>query len=350
MAADESKSDDIDSPPPQQDEPTSVIRPNADRRSRAAAGLPTWTATEAVVETGSQASAPATEAKPRRPLRRAALVALAMVVVAGVGGLGGWLVGRNQSSSQIGSTEVSTDGDPSPAAAGRNGGDQAASGGTDDATGDPGATSTTPPPTEETPATATQTSLAPTTDPFVVPATPDNPSGAAQYAIMTGGKAIMRGWYPSDAQAEQAVEDATVIMGPGNVIDETEIEPRAVIDPDSFAVYFEDYILFERDSATITADFFELLNYPLFFMQQSPDATVTVVARTDATGSADYNLDLAARRAEAVRDYWLTNGGNADQIILDPRGEEGAEEGVDDEQARLDRRVELIVSGFLAAN
>ena len=198
--------------------------------------------------------------------------------------------------------------------------------------------------------TITQTSSSETTDPFVVVSTPDNPSGAAQYAIMTGGKAIMRGWYPTGDEAQQAVADATIIMGPGNVIDETQIDPRVVIDPDSFAVYFEDYILFERDSATITTDFFELLNYPLFFMQQSPDASVTVVARTDATGSAAYNLDLATRRAEAVRDYWLANGGNAEQIDLDPRGEADAEEGVDAEQARLDRRVELIVSGFLAAD
>jgi len=44
----------------------------------------------------------------------------------------------------------------------------------------------------------------------------------------------------------------------------------------------------------------------------------------------------------------LANGGNAEQIILDPRGEEEADDDADDEQAALDRRVELRVSGFLA--
>jgi outer membrane protein OmpA-like peptidoglycan-associated protein len=186
-------------------------------------------------------------------------------------------------------------------------------------------------------------------EPFVVPDTPDNPSGAAQYSVMADNKAIMRGWYPTAELAQRAVDDAAVIMGGiENVVDETQIDPRAEIRPDTYAVYFEDYILFETDSAEVAPDFYEFLGYPLFFMMNNAEATVTVVARTDATGPADYNMTLATRRAEAVRDFWLENGANPDQIFLDPRGEEEAEEGADPEQAQLDRRAELIVSGFLS--
>jgi outer membrane protein OmpA-like peptidoglycan-associated protein len=186
-------------------------------------------------------------------------------------------------------------------------------------------------------------------EPFVVPETADNPSGATQYAVMAGGMAVMRGWYPTEEQAQSAVADAAVIMGGmENVTDETQVDPRAEIRPDSFAVYLQDFILFEFDSAEITPEFYDFLGFPLFFMQNSPAATVTVVARTDARGSESYNLELATRRAEAVRDHWLANGGNADQIILDPRGEEDADSSADGEQAALDRRVELRVSGFLA--
>jgi outer membrane protein OmpA-like peptidoglycan-associated protein len=201
----------------------------------------------------------------------------------------------------------------------------------------------------------TQTSVRSTTgeaadsEPFVVPETPDNPSGATQYAVMADGKAIMRGWYPTEEQARAAVADAAVIMGGmENVTDETQVDPRAEIRPDSFAVYLQDFILFEFDSAAITPEFYDFLGLPLFFMQNNPAATVTVVARTDARGSESYNLGLATRRAEAVRDFWLANGGNADQIVLDPRGEQDADTSADDEQAALDRRVELRVSGFLA--
>ena len=59
------------------------------------------------------------------------------------------------------------------------------------------------------------------------------------------------------------------------------------------------------------------------------------------------NPTPTTRRAEAVRDFWLANGGNAEQIILDRRGEEGADADADEEEAQLDRRVELVVTGFL---
>jgi outer membrane protein OmpA-like peptidoglycan-associated protein len=206
-----------------------------------------------------------------------------------------------------------------------------------------------PTPTTEPASPTTAPAASAESEPFVVPETPDNPSGAAQYSVMADNKAIMRGWYPTAELAQGAVDDAAVIMGGiENVVDETQIDPRAEIRPDTYAVYFEDYILFETDSAEVAPDFYEFLGYPLFFMMNNAEATVTVVARTDARGPADYNMALATRRAEAVRDFWLDNGANPDQIFLEPRGEEEAEEGADPEQAQLDRRAELIVSGFLS--
>ncbi len=353
MAAGASRPNDPNAAMQDPDERTSVIVPNPRRRSNDDSDLPVWTATAAVEATKDPALWPESDPEPepgpepRHRLRTGTLVALALVAVASMGGFTGWLVGRGQSSSPIESVELSTDGETA-STADLDAGDRRAPATSDERAGSGTATSTTLPSASTAGAGVTQTSLTAKPEPFVAPSTPDNPSGAAQYAVMTGGKAIMRGWYPTAAQAEAAVDDATTIMGSGNVVDETQIDGSAVIDPATFAVYFEDYILFEKNSATITPEFFELLNYPLFFMQQSPDATVTVVARTDATGSVEYNLDLAARRAEAVRDYWLANDGKAAQIILDPRGEEGAEEGAGDDQARQDRRVELVVSGFLA--
>ena len=40
----------------------------------------------------------------------------------------------------------------------------------------------------------------------------------------------------------------------------------------------------------------------------NPNAMVTVVGRTDATGSADYNMKLSQRRAAAVRDDLISLG------------------------------------------
>lgn len=277
------------------------------------------------------------QSRSRTPMLLAGALALAVVAL-GIG----WFIG-SQSSSTDASGEAQATSDASA--------DDATEGA---ATSADGVTTTTvvDEPAAPTSVTVIATEIPSTTvpsGPFVLPETPDNPSGATQYAVMADGKAYMRGWYPDPAIAQQAVADAATIMGGmENVVDETQIDPRAEIRPDDFAVYLQDFILFESDSAEITEEFYEFLGFPLFFMQNNEAARVTVVARTDASGTEAYNLALATRRAEAVRDFWLANGGNADQIILDPRGEEGASEDADDAQAALDRRVELQVAGFLA--
>lgn len=300
-----------------------------------------------VAQPGPAAGAASSVPVPTGRQRRAAALLFGAVVLIGLVGFAGWALGRTSVSpveidsigngntaAEMSETDTADDG---LAAGDENTGTAP----DDDTTG-----------IEEPAVTSTVTTVVAQADaagPFVVPDTPDNPSGATQYAVMADGKAVMRGWYPTEELASMAVADAAAIMGGmENVLDETEVDPRAEIRPDDFAVYLQDFVLFEFDSAEITPEFYEFLGFPLFFMQSSPAATVTVVARTDARGSESYNLDLATRRAEAVRDYWLANGGNADQIILDPRGEEEADEDADDQQAALDRRVELRVSGFLA--
>ena len=74
---------------------------------------------------------------------------------------------------------------------------------------------------------------------------------------------------------------------------------------------------------------------------------VTVVTRTDATGSEAVNLEMATERAEAVIDYWTGKGVDRSQVIADPRGEEEATEGADEEQAARERRAEFIITGLL---
>lgn len=322
----------------------------AETHARAAGTQPTHPAQPmpAVTHMPPAVSADARRAGTAPPPRRGGrwlLVFLGLLALTAVATGVGWFIG-NQNISTTTSNEVagsSGEGDPGDATAG------GAADGSAAETGDTGGEPASPT-TEVTVATSETTETTGTTlsGPFVVPETPDNPSGAARYAVVSGTTAIMRGWYPTAETAQQAVADAARVMGGmQNVRDETQIDPRADVQPDRFAIYFENHILFETDSAEITPGFYELLAFPLVFMMTSPQAEVTVVARTDASGPVDYNLELATRRAEAVRDYWLANGGNAEQIVLDPRGEEGARDDATDEEAALDRRVELQVSGFL---
>lgn len=67
---------------------------------------------------------------------------------------------------------------------------------------------------------------------------------------------------------------------------------------------------------------------------------MTIIGRTDPRGSAQYNQQLSANRAEAARNYLVQKGVPAEQIRILPRGEQAAI-GTDEQTWALDRRVDL---------
>lgn len=54
--------------------------------------------------------------------------------------------------------------------------------------------------------------------------------------------------------------------------------------------------------------------------QQNPDASIVVEGHTDAQGKESFNLDLSARRAQAVRDYLASHGVAPDRIRAEGLG------------------------------
>jgi len=71
--------------------------------------------------------------------------------------------------------------------------------------------------------------------------------------------------------------------------------------------------------------------------------TLTIIGRTDPRGSAEYNKELSANRAEAARAYLLQRGVPSDSVNLIARGEVGAQ-GTDEETWAMDRRVDFELS------
>ena len=67
---------------------------------------------------------------------------------------------------------------------------------------------------------------------------------------------------------------------------------------------------------------------------------MTIIGRTDARGSAEYNKELSANRAEAARNYLVQRGVAAANIHIIARGEQGAQ-GTNEETWALDRRVDF---------
>ncbi len=77
---------------------------------------------------------------------------------------------------------------------------------------------------------------------------------------------------------------------------------------------------------------------------------VIVVGHTDNTGSAEYNMGLSKRRAEAVRDYLANTGVPADILRVLGRGKNAPLASNNTEEGRaLNRRVEIYVIGELRA-
>ena len=106
-------------------------------------------------------------------------------------------------------------------------------------------------------------------------------------------------------------------------------------------------VLFRFNSVSIDPPFLPLLDIGAALLLQNPQASLTVITRTDATGSEEINLEVATSRAEAVTNYLLRRGVNPDQVRTDPRGEEGASESDDEQAAALQRRAEFIITGLL---
>lgn len=78
-----------------------------------------------------------------------------------------------------------------------------------------------------------------------------------------------------------------------------------------------------------------------------PQAVITVEGFTDSAGGSAYNLRLGRKRAEAVRDYLVSNGGmQADQIHTVSYGKAANREvmkGKSGDEGEVNRRVSLVV-------
>jgi outer membrane protein OmpA-like peptidoglycan-associated protein len=81
-------------------------------------------------------------------------------------------------------------------------------------------------------------------------------------------------------------------------------------------------------------------------IQAHPGLNLTIEGYTDTTGTADFNMTLSQQRADAVRQFLVTQGLSADSITSKGLGE--ADPIADNSTAagrKLNRRVEIIVSG-----
>jgi outer membrane protein OmpA-like peptidoglycan-associated protein len=103
-------------------------------------------------------------------------------------------------------------------------------------------------------------------------------------------------------------------------------------------------ILFDFNKATLKRDVEFSLVRVATILNQFPEMKIAVEGHTDNVGTAEYNLDLSKRRAQAVADFLASQGVSADRMTVAgygmtrPVADNSTEEG-----RQKNRRVDLVV-------
>jgi peptidoglycan-associated lipoprotein len=81
-------------------------------------------------------------------------------------------------------------------------------------------------------------------------------------------------------------------------------------------------VLFSLDSIEITPDGRAIIQKNAEIMKAQPSLKVLIEGHADSRGTNEYNLALAERRADAVRDYLVSLGVANDRVTIVSKGEE----------------------------
>jgi outer membrane protein OmpA-like peptidoglycan-associated protein len=106
---------------------------------------------------------------------------------------------------------------------------------------------------------------------------------------------------------------------------------------------FED-VHFDFDRYTLRPEALRVLEQAVAAMKQDANLRLTIEGNTCSIGTAEYNLALGERRANAVRDYLTQNGVAATRLQTVSYGEEKPKhDNAREETRRLNRRAALVV-------
>ena len=117
-------------------------------------------------------------------------------------------------------------------------------------------------------------------------------------------------------------------------------EKNAINDPNN--VLSEKIVYFSYDSNTVGDDYVELVKHHGKYLSFNANASVRLEGHADERGTREYNVALAEKRAQSVKQLMLYEGASNDQISIISYGEEKPVAfGHDDESMSLNRRVEI---------
>lgn len=119
---------------------------------------------------------------------------------------------------------------------------------------------------------------------------------------------------------------------------------KNVPEKEVFSASLSKTILFEFDKSLVKKESFGELESMVNLLQANPTFKLSLEGHTDALGSEVYNVDLSKNRVNAVKDFLIMNGINADRIIIKHFGETQPKTSNDTPLGRQDnRRVDVMI-------
>jgi outer membrane protein OmpA-like peptidoglycan-associated protein len=190
---------------------------------------------------------------------------------------------------------------------------------------------------------------------------PNNPNRNAQTAAIVGaglGAAvgIARGDNAGDRNRGAvvgALGGGGRGAGVGTLLDRQEAELRQQMGSNAqivntgsqLIVTLPQDILFDTGSAALSGGLRSDLNALAASMNNFPNSTVNVIGHTDSDGTAAFNQDLSARRAQAVSSVLIQSGVSPNRIRSIGRGEDAPiASNLNAEGKRQNRRVEITIT------
>lgn len=103
-------------------------------------------------------------------------------------------------------------------------------------------------------------------------------------------------------------------------------------------------VTFSSDSAFIDTRLHPTLDRLANTLNEYPASTISVIGHTDSVGTAQYNLDLSHRRADAVGNYLIQRGVQRNRMMTNGQGEAAPIADNASETGRAqNRRVEMVI-------
>lgn len=103
------------------------------------------------------------------------------------------------------------------------------------------------------------------------------------------------------------------------------------------------HVQFETGKAIIRTLSYPLLNEVVRLMQNHPNGSLTLIGHTDNTGNPADNLLLSKQRADAVKDYFISQGIDAQRISTGGKGDtQPIQPNSTEEGRQANRRVQMI--------